>query len=207
MTLDTCIGEGAFQSCRPGALVFGRQCQRTCVAELLDFGAIRGRRAGVRVGRVRRCPGSSHCPDGAEPFGSGDHLTDLALELILTDANLYVRGLSATGRGSRGTFSRGSLWMRQRERGSLGIRYRQTSGISKDRMLRVVRPRVAREIRRQTRPLQTGRPGEEVRDVCRRGALLTYATARAVALGQRAALRYAAIPLLRIWNVQYAPVA
>ena len=34
---------------------------------------------------------------------------------------------------------------------------------------RVVRPRVAREIRRQTRPLRTGRPGEEVRDVCRRG--------------------------------------
>ncbi len=32
-----------------------------------------------------------YCPDGAEPFGSGDHLTDLALERILTDANLYAQ--------------------------------------------------------------------------------------------------------------------
>ena len=32
-----------------------------------------------------------YCPDGAEPFGRSDHLTDLALALILIDTNLHAR--------------------------------------------------------------------------------------------------------------------
>ena len=62
----------------------------TCVAELLDF------RAGVvdvQEVELAACVDvlDVYCPDGAEPFGSGDHLTDLALALILIDDNLYAR--------------------------------------------------------------------------------------------------------------------
>ena len=62
----------------------------TCVAELLDFGA-----GVVDVQEVELAACADvldvYCPDGAEPFGSGDHLTDLALALILIDDNLYAR--------------------------------------------------------------------------------------------------------------------
>ena len=62
----------------------------TCVAELLDLGA-----GVVDVQEVELAACADvldvYCPDGAEPFRSGDHLTDLVLALILIDANLYAR--------------------------------------------------------------------------------------------------------------------
>ena len=62
----------------------------TCVAELLDYEA---GVVDVQEFELTACTDvlDVYCPGGAEPFGRSDHLTDLALALILLDANLYAR--------------------------------------------------------------------------------------------------------------------
>ena len=83
------IGEGRFNHAGQSHWYLADSAA-TCVAELLDF------RAGVvYVQEFEVSPSADildvYSPDDAEPFGSGDHLTDLALALILNDANLYAR--------------------------------------------------------------------------------------------------------------------
>ena len=83
------IGEGRFNHAGQAHWYLAGS-PATCVAEILDLGA-----GVVDVQKVELAACADvldvYCPDGAEPFGSGDHLTDLALVLILTDANLYAR--------------------------------------------------------------------------------------------------------------------
>jgi hypothetical protein len=62
----------------------------TCVSELLDLDD-----GVVHVQEIEVSPCAKvldvYSPDDAEPFGSGDDLTDMAVALILNDANLYAR--------------------------------------------------------------------------------------------------------------------
>ena len=83
------IGEGRFNHAGQSHWYLADSAA-TCVAELLDL------KQGVvylQEFEVSACADvlDVYAPDDAELFGSGDHLTDLALALILNDANLYVR--------------------------------------------------------------------------------------------------------------------
>lgn len=84
-----CIGEGRFNHAGQ-AHWYLADSAATCVAELLDLEA-----GVVDVQEIELAACADvldvYCPDGMEPFGHSDHLTDLALALILIDTNLYAR--------------------------------------------------------------------------------------------------------------------
>lgn len=85
----SCIGEGRFNHAGQAHWYLADSAE-TCVAELLDLEA-----GVVDVQEVELAACANvldvYCPDGVESFGRSDHLTDLALALILIDANLYER--------------------------------------------------------------------------------------------------------------------